>query len=89
MRRGMMRQTSRFKIRMLPNTFGWGRLGLVVGKRVGNACIRNLVKRRVREFFRVNRQIFPPGVDIVIIAKNGAGDISSEELNQELGSVFT
>ena len=89
MRRGASRQTQHFKIRILSNSVGWARLGLVVGKRVGNACVRNRVKRRLREFFRLNRQIFPPGSDVVIIAKAGAGAIESEEMYQELGSVFS
>ena len=89
MRRGASRQTQNFKIRLLSNRVGWARLGLVVGKRVGNACVRNRVKRRLREFFRLNRQIFPPGSDVVIIAKVGAGAIESEEMYQELGSVFS
>lgn len=89
MRRGSLRQTQNFKIRILPNKIGWARLGLVVGKRVGNACVRNSVKRRLREFFRLNRHVFPPGSDVVIIAKAGAGAKESEEMNQELGSVFS
>mgnify|MGYP002347903730 CR=1 FL=1 len=74
---------------MLPNKLGWARLGLVVGKRVGNACVRNRVKRRLREFFRLNMHVFPPGSDLVIIAKAGAGAVESADLNQELGSIFT
>lgn len=89
MRRGTMRQTPHFKIRALQNTFGRVRLGLVVSKRVGNAWVRNLVKRRLREYFRLNRQLLPPSMDLVLIAKTGAGSIDSETLIQELNSVFT
>ncbi len=89
MRRGTTRQTPHFKIRALPNTFGCVRLGLVVGKRAGNACVRNLIKRRLREYFRLNRQLLPPNMDLVIIAKTGAGSLESEALIQELNSVFT
>ncbi len=68
---------------------GWSRLGLVVSKKVGNSCVRNLVKRRIREYFRLNRRGLPVGMDIVVVAKPGAGAIKSQDLNQEFGSVFS
>lgn len=42
------------------------RLGLAVGRRVGHAPKRNLIKRRLREAFRVRRAAMPPGIDIVV-----------------------
>ncbi|MGD9818368.1 MAG: ribonuclease P protein component [Desulfomonilaceae bacterium] len=89
MGRGSLRQTSHFKIRALRNAYGLSRLGLVVGKRVGNACVRNLVKRRLREYFRLNRLKLLQGVDFVIIAKVGSGSITSGDVNKELDSIFS
>lgn len=48
------------------------RLGVTVGKRVGNAVHRNRVKRLVREVFRRNRALFPEGCDVVLVARSGA-----------------
>ena len=42
------------------------RLGLAVGRRVGHAPKRNLIKRRLREAFRVRRAAMPAGIDIVV-----------------------
>jgi len=47
------------------------RLGLSVGRTSGNAVQRNRIKRLVREFFRLEREAFPLGADIVIVAKRG------------------
>lgn len=45
------------------------RLGITVTKKVGHAVFRNRVKRWVREAFRQERERFPPGWDIVFVAK--------------------
>lgn len=42
------------------------RLGLSVGKRVGNAAERNRVKRLLREAFRLSQRELPPGLDLIV-----------------------
>lgn len=54
----------------LPGDRAEARLGLSVGRRVGNAVVRNGAKRRIREAFRVSRPTFErPGaaLDIVVV----------------------
>lgn len=48
-----------------------GRLGITVTKKVGNAVIRNRIRRFVREWFRTNGWV-PRGWDIVVVAKDSA-----------------
>ena len=56
------------------------RLGLVIGKKnVPSAVGRNRVKRAVRETFRKNTFKIP--LDIVVLARQGVGVLSSEQLN--------
>ncbi len=59
------------------------RLGVTVSKRVGNAVVRNRVKRLLREVFRVRRAHIWPALDLVVIAKPGAKDMSYAQASAE------
>ena len=48
-----------------------GRLGLTVTKKVGNAVIRNRIKRMLREWMRLHSWV-PAGWDLVLVAKDSA-----------------
>jgi ribonuclease P protein component len=56
------------------------RLGLTVSRRVGNAVIRNRVKRRFREVFRTHRQRLPDCYDIVVNARTEVTEVPFAEL---------
>jgi ribonuclease P protein component len=60
------------------------RLGLSVPRRVGGAVIRNRVRRRLREIFRRNRELFGErGGDLVINARPSAARATFSELSDE------
>jgi ribonuclease P protein component len=48
-----------------------GRLGITVTKKVGNAVVRNRIKRLVREWMRLHGWV-PVGWDMVVVAKESA-----------------
>ncbi len=52
-----------------PNGLAHGRLGLSVGRRVGNAVTRNIVKRRIREAFRLLGADGTPALDLVVTVR--------------------
>lgn len=60
------------------------RLGLTVSSKVGCAVRRNRVKRLLREVFRQRRELFPQGVDVVVIAKTGSTVDDYREVEREL-----
>jgi len=53
------------------------RLGVTVSKQVGNAVVRNRIKRRVREWFRHARWELSAEKDVVVIARPAAKGLSS------------
>ena len=48
------------------------RLGLAVSKKVGNAVVRNRWKRRIREAFRLQQDVLPTGLEIIVRPRKGA-----------------
>ncbi len=48
-----------------------GRLGLTVTKKVGNAVVRNRIKRMLREWLRQHGWV-PTGWDVVLVAKDSS-----------------
>jgi ribonuclease P protein component len=48
---------------------GAARLGVVASRKVGPAVTRNRAKRLVREAFRATRDLWMPGIDLVVIVR--------------------
>ncbi|HTY21676.1 MAG TPA: ribonuclease P protein component [Desulfomonilaceae bacterium] len=88
MERGTRHRTPHFQIRMLRNPLGLTRLGIAAGKKVGKACARNRIKRRLREYFRLNRDSMPPETDIVFIPLHSTAALNTKQLREELDRFF-
>ena len=52
------------------NRTGSNRVGITVSKKLGHAVVRNRVRRRLREVYRLNEERFTPGWDIVVVARS-------------------
>ena len=59
------------------------RLGITASKKVGKAVQRNLVKRRLREIFRLHAGRFSARADVVVIARHSASQSSYAELRRD------
>ena len=62
---------------------GEARLGIVASRKVGTAVVRNRAKRLVREAFRATRQLFSPGIDVVVIVRRPLEGMKLEHVCSE------
>jgi len=64
-------------------------VGIITGKKVGNAVIRNKVKRRIKSFIRENRDSLASNLKVVIIAKESSVNATWLEFKEELTRLFS
>ena len=62
-------------------------LGITIGKKIGKAHVRNLLKRRIKAWMQLRSQALPLGFKVNLIARPGAGGLAWKELCEELDSV--
>jgi ribonuclease P protein component len=63
---------------------GPARLGVTVTRKFGNAVARNRAKRVMREAFRRLPELFPNGIDLVVIPKGAmAGQLGVDRICAE------
>ena len=60
------------------------RIGISVSKKVGNSVIRHHLTRLIRESYRLHEDMFNSGLDIVVIARTTARDITYHETESAL-----
>jgi len=63
------------------------RLGVTVSRRVGNAVVRNRIKRGIREWFRRNRDALDGPADYVVIARRRAAMLSPGGIGDALNEM--
>ena len=71
-----------------PNGLNKNRLGLTVGAKVGKAHVRNRIRRRVRESYRLRESGLKTGYDLVIVARSASADARFRELDRHLASLL-
>ncbi len=57
------------------------RVGITVSKKLGHAVVRNRVRRRIREVYRLSEEQLAPGWDIVIVARSRAIEAPFDQLS--------
>ena len=69
---------------VLENQLDSNRIGISVSKKVGNSVIRHHLTRLIRESYRLNKEMFNSGLDIVVIARESAKDRKYKEIESAL-----
>ncbi len=64
------------------NRLGVNRVGITAGKKLGHAVVRNRIRRRLREVYRLNEDKFLPGYDIVVVARARCGTADFRKLTE-------
>lgn len=71
-----------FTLIYLPNSTEKNRLGISIHRKLRGAVKRNRLKRIIRESFRLNRDAYPNGADIVFAVRPSFSLTSPEEIRQ-------
>lgn len=83
-RDGRRHHTDQFVVLIAPSSGPNTRIGITVSTRVGNAVVRNRVKRVLREILRASWREISPAGDVVIIAKPAAAQTTHAKAGTQL-----
>jgi ribonuclease P protein component len=64
------------------------RLGISVSKKLGNAVVRNRIRRMVKEIVRLNAQRIPAGYDLILIARKPVVGLAYADMEKSILHVF-
>ena len=64
------------------NRLGHNRLGITVSVKLGHAVVRNRVRRRIREIFRLSQGKMKQGYDCIVVARTRAAHADYWELKR-------
>ncbi len=70
-----------------PNKRAHNRLGITVSAKLGHAVVRNRVRRRLREIFRLNQPKLKQGYDMILVARGRSVNASYREIDRAFLSV--
>ncbi len=83
-REGRRRSNATFLIFLRANGLPRDRFGMSVKKALGNAVVRNRIRRRIREILRLHREEIAPGWDIAIHPSRSVATMKFTKLEAEL-----
>jgi len=82
-RKGSRYRGKGFVLIYLFNNLPYSRMTAVASKKIGNAVVRNRIKRRFRALFRTNKSMLQGSFDLVIITQKSIGSIPWSEVQKE------
>ena len=82
-RRGRSAVSGGVGVYCLKNRKGMSRLGVTVSTKLGHAVVRNRVRRRLRELYRLHKAELLPGYDLIVVARVRAVDMPYAKLEKQ------
>ena len=82
-RRGRSAVSGGVVVYCLKNRQGHSRLGVTVSTKLGHAVVRNRVRRRFRELYRLHRADMLPGWDIIMVGRVRAAELPYQKLEKQ------
>ena len=58
------------------------RVGFTVSAKLGHAVVRNRIRRRLREIYRLNSSALKQGWDIIVVARSRCVDASYQDMEE-------
>lgn len=80
-------KNSSFNVYYLKNSLGFGRVGIAVSKKNGNAVVRSRIRRQVRAMVNA-LNIISYSYDFIIIIKQAYNNLTFDENLNSLKSIF-
>ncbi len=78
-----------FVLIVMFNRLNHPRVGFSITKKMGNAVIRNRLKRKLREIVRLNRTKITKPMDYIVIPRQNTLDLDYLKLESQLMHVFS
>ena len=88
MKKGRFLKNDSFVIYYKENDLPYNRYGISVGKKIGNAVIRNKYKRKLRAIIDNYKKDYIKSQDYIIILREKAKEAEYDELNTKLIDLF-
>lgn len=70
------------------NSLDYNRIGYSITKKVGNSVVRNKIRRRMKEIYRLNLDDMDVGYDFILIPKKNTAEIPYEQLESAMLHIF-
>ncbi len=81
---GLCKKNKYFVIYYKESNKGYDCFGISVGKKIGNAVIRNKYKRKIRSIIDIYRKSYVNSRDYIIILRSSALSITFDEMKENL-----
>ncbi len=82
-RKGLRYRGKGFILIYLSNNLPFSRMAVIASKKIGNAVVRNRIKRRFRALFRTNKNWIQGSYDLVFITEKSIGKFVWSEIQKE------